>query len=157
LALGLIAYLSGNEIFSGYLNIIYLPGNGELAVYCAALVGASLGFLWFNSYPAQVIMGDTGSLALGGAIGTLSILVKKELLLPILGGIFFAESLSVILQRYYFKYTKKKYGEGRRIFKMAPIHHHYELYGIAEPKIVMRFYIVAIILAILTFATFKVR
>lgn len=157
LALGLIAYLSGNEIFSRYLNIIYLQGNGELAVYCAALVGSSLGFLWFNSYPAQVIMGDTGSLALGGAIGTLSILVKKELLLPILGGIFFAESLSVILQRYYFKYTKKKYGEGKRIFKMAPVHHHFEMAGIAEPKIVIRFYIVAIILAILTFATFKVR
>ncbi len=157
LAIGLIAYLSGNEIFSRYLNIIYLPGNGELAVYCAALVGASLGFLWFNSYPAQVIMGDTGSLALGGAIGTLSILVKKEFLLPILGGIFFAESLSVIIQRYYFKYTKKKTGEGKRVFKMAPLHHHFELAGIPEPKIVTRFYIVAVILAILTFATFKVR
>lgn len=157
LALGIIAYLSGNEIFSKYLNIIYLPGNGELAIYCSALVGAALGFLWFNSYPAQVIMGDTGSLALGGAIGTLSILVKKEFLLPILGGIFFAESISVIVQRYYFKYTKKKSGEGKRIFKMAPVHHHFELQGIAEPKIVMRFYIIAIILAILTFATFKVR
>ncbi len=157
LAFGLIAYISGNEIFSNYLRIIYLPGNGELAVYCAALVGASLGFLWFNSYPAQVIMGDTGSLALGGALGTLSILVKKEFLLPILGGIFFAESISVILQRYYFKYTKKKYGEGRRIFKMAPLHHHYELDGIPEPKIVTRFYIVAVILAILAFATFKIR
>ncbi|MCC7158541.1 MAG: phospho-N-acetylmuramoyl-pentapeptide-transferase [Ignavibacteria bacterium] len=157
LAFGLIAYLSGNEIFSNYLRIIYLPGNGELAVYCAALVGASLGFLWFNSYPAQVIMGDTGSLALGGALGTLSILVKKEFLLPILGGIFFAESLSVIIQRYYFKYTKKKYGEGIRVFKMAPLHHHYELGGIPEPKIVTRFYIVAVILAILAFATFKIR
>jgi len=157
LAIGLIAYLSGNEIFSKYLNIIYLPGNGELAVYCAALVGASLGFLWFNSYPAQVIMGDTGSLALGGAIGTLSILIKKEFLLPILGGIFFAESLSVIIQRYYFKYSKKRFGEGRRIFKMAPLHHHFELKGIPEPKIVTRFYIVAVILAIVTFATFKVR
>lgn len=157
LALGLISYLSGNEIFSRYLNIIYLPGNGELAVYCAALVGASLGFLWFNSYPAQVIMGDTGSLALGGAIGTLSILVKKEFLLPILGGIFFAESISVIVQRYYFKYTKKRFGEGRRIFRMAPFHHHFELKGIPEPKIVTRFYIIAVILAILTFATFKIR
>ncbi|HMQ78884.1 MAG TPA: phospho-N-acetylmuramoyl-pentapeptide-transferase [Ignavibacteria bacterium] len=157
LAIGLIAYLSGNEIFSRYLDIIYLPGNGELAVYCAALVGASLGFLWFNSYPAQVFMGDTGSLALGGAIGTLSILIKKEFLLPILGGIFFAESLSVIIQRYYFKYTKKKYGEGRRILKMSPLHHHFELSGIPEPKIVTRFYIVAVILAILTFATFKIR
>ncbi len=157
LALGLIAYISGNEIFSKYLNIIYLPGNGELAVYCAALVGASLGFLWFNSYPAQVIMGDTGSLALGAAIGTLSILVKKEFLLPILGGIFFAESLSVIIQRYYFKYTKKRNGEGKRIFKMAPLHHHFELIGIPEPKIVTRFYIIAVILAIVTFATFKIR
>lgn len=157
LALGLIAYISGNEIFSNYLNIIYLPGNGELTVYCAALVGASLGFLWFNSYPAQVIMGDTGSLALGGAIGTLSILVKKEFLLPILGGIFFATSLSVIAQRYYFKYTKKKYGEGKRILKMAPLHHHFELSGIPEPKIVTRYYIIAVILAIVTFATFKIR
>jgi phospho-N-acetylmuramoyl-pentapeptide-transferase len=157
LALGLIAYISGNEIFSRYLNIIYLPGNGELMVYCAAMVGASLGFLWFNSYPAQVIMGDTGSLALGAAIGTLSILVKKEFLLPILGGIFFATSLSVIIQRYYFKYTKKKFGEGRRVLKMAPLHHHFELSGIPEPKIVMRYYIIAVILAIVTFATFKFR
>lgn len=157
LALALIAYVSGNEIFSKYLNIMYLPGNGELTVYCAALVGASLGFLWFNSYPAQVIMGDTGSLALGGAIGTLSILVKKEFLLPILGGIFFATSLSVIAQRYYFKYTKRRFGEGRRILKMAPLHHHFELSGIPEPKIVIRYYIVAVILAIVTFATFKIR
>jgi phospho-N-acetylmuramoyl-pentapeptide-transferase len=157
MALGLISYVSGNEIFSRYLNIMYLPGNGELMVYCAALVGASLGFLWFNSYPAQVIMGDTGSLALGAAIGTLSILVKKEFLLPILGGIFFATSISVIFQRYYFKYTKKRFGEGRRIFKMAPLHHHYELSGIPEPKIVTRYYIIAVILAIVTFATFKIR
>lgn len=157
LALAFISYVSGNEIYSRYLNILYLPGNGELVVYCAALIGASLGFLWFNSYPAQVIMGDTGALALGGAVGTLSILVKKEFLLPILGGIFFAESLSVILQRYYFKFTRKKYGEGRRIFKMSPLHHHFEIAGIAEPKIVTRFYIIAVILAILTFATFKIR
>jgi phospho-N-acetylmuramoyl-pentapeptide-transferase len=157
LALGLIAYVSGNVFFSNYLNIIYLPGNGELAVYCAALVGASLGFLWFNSYPAQVFMGDTGSLALGAAIGTLSILVKKEFLLPILGGIFFAESISVIVQRYYFKYTRIKTGEGKRIFRMAPLHHHFELMGLPEPKIVTRFYIVAVILAIVTFATFKIR
>ena len=157
LALGLMCYISGNEIFSHYLNIIYLPGNGELAVYCSALVGASLGFLWFNSYPAQIFMGDTGSLALGGAIGTLCILVKKEFLLPILGGIFFAESLSVIIQRYYFKYTRKKTGEGKRVFRMAPLHHHYEMKGIPEPKIVTRFYIVAVILAIVTFATFKIR
>ncbi|MGA2668444.1 MAG: phospho-N-acetylmuramoyl-pentapeptide-transferase [Ignavibacteria bacterium] len=157
MALALISYVSGNEIYSKYLNIIYLPGNGELTVYCAAVVGASLGFLWFNSYPAQVIMGDTGALALGGAVGTLTILVKKEFLLPILGGIFFAEAVSVIIQRLYFKYTKKKYGEGRRVFRMAPLHHHFEMKGIPEPKIVTRFYIVAVILAIITFATFKVR
>jgi len=157
LALGLMSYISGNEIFSQYLAIIYLPGNGELLIYCAALVGASLGFLWFNSYPAQIFMGDTGSLALGGAIGTLCILIKKEFLLPILGGIFFAESISVIIQRTYFKYTKKKYGAGVRVFKMAPIHHHFEMKGIPESKIVARFYIVAIILAIVTMATFKIR
>lgn len=157
LVLGLISYISGNEIFSRYLNIMYLPGNGELLVYCAALVGASFGFLWFNSYPAQVFMGDTGSLALGGAIGTLSILVKKEFLLPILGGIFFAEAISVIIQRLYFKYTKKRYGAGRRVFKMAPLHHHFEMTGVPEPKIVTRFYIVAVILAIITLVTFKIR
>jgi len=157
LVLGLISYVSGNVIFSKYLNIVYLPGNAELTVYCSALVGASFGFLWFNSYPAQVFMGDTGSLALGGAIGTLCILVKKEFLLPILGGIFFAEALSVIIQRLYFKYTKKRFGEGKRVFKMAPLHHHFEMLGIPEPKIVTRFYIIAVILAIVTLATFKVR
>lgn len=157
MALALISYISGNEIFSRYLNILYLPGNGELTVYCAAVVGASLGFLWFNFYPSQVFMGDTGSLALGGAIGTLSILVKKEFLLPILGGIFFAEALSVIVQRYYFKFTRVRYGQGRRIFRMAPLHHHFEMLGIPESKIVIRFYIVAVILAIMTFATFKIR
>jgi phospho-N-acetylmuramoyl-pentapeptide-transferase len=156
-ALAVISYISGNEIYSNYLNIIFLPGNGELTVFCAAAIGASLGFLWFNSYPAQIFMGDTGSLALGGAIGTLSILVKKEFLLPILGGIFFIEALSVIIQRYYFKYTRKKYGEGKRFIKMAPLHHHFEIMGLTEPKIVTRFYIVAFILAILTFATFKIR
>lgn len=157
LSLAVISYVSGNEIFSRYLNIIYLPGNGELTVYCAAVVGASLGFLWFNSYPSQVFMGDTGSLALGGAIGTLSILVKKEFLLPILGGIFFAEALSVLVQRYYFKYTRVRCGEGKRILRMAPLHHHFEMLGIPEPKIVVRFYIIAVILAITTFATFKIR
>jgi len=157
LALAVISYISGNEIFSRYLNIIYLPGNGELTVYCAAVVGASLGFLWFNSYPSQVFMGDTGSLALGGAIGTLSILVKKEFLLPILGGIFFAEALSVLVQRYYFKFTRLRFGEGRRVLRMAPLHHHFEMLGVPEPKIVVRFYIVAVILAITTFATFKIR
>jgi phospho-N-acetylmuramoyl-pentapeptide-transferase len=157
MTLGIIAYLSGNEIAAKYLNIIYLKGNGELIVYCSALAGATLGFLWFNSFPAQIFMGDTGSLALGGSIATLCVLVKKELLLPLLGGIFLAEALSVILQRYYFKYTKKKYGEGKRIFKMAPLHHHFEMNGVPEPKIVTRFYIIAIILAIMTLATFKVR
>lgn len=155
--IGIIAYVSGNIETSRYLNIIYLKGNGELIVYCSALLGAALGFLWYNSYPAQVFMGDTGSLALGGAIGTLCILVKKELLLPLLGGVFFAETISVLIQRYYFKYTRKKYGEGRRVFKMAPLHHHFEMMGIPEPKIVMRFYIAAILLAIMALATFKIR
>jgi phospho-N-acetylmuramoyl-pentapeptide-transferase len=157
IVLGFISYVSGNEIFSRYLNIIYLPGNGELMIYCAAMVGASFGFLWFNSYPAQIFMGDTGSLALGGALGTLSILVKKEFLLPILGGVFFAEALSVIIQRLYFKYTKRRFGEGKRVFKMAPLHHHFEISGVPEPKIVTRFYIIAVILAIVTLVTFKIR
>lgn len=157
LALAIITYVTGNANFASYLNIIYLKGSGELTIFCSALVGAALGFLWFNTYPAQVFLGDTGSLALGGSIGVLCILIKKEFLLPIVGGIFFAESLSVILQVFYFKYTKKKYGEGRRIFKMAPIHHHFEKSGIPEPKIVVRFYIVAVMLAIITMATFKVR
>ena len=157
LALAGISYFSGNAQFADYLNIMYLPGAGELTIFCSALVGAALGFSWFNSYPAQVFMGDTGSLALGGAIGTLVILIKKELLLPIVGGIFFAESVSVIIQVMYFRYSKKRYGEGRRIFKMAPIHHHFEKSGLHESKIVMRFYIVAVMLAIITMATFKVR
>lgn len=157
LALAFISYVSGNAIYSDYLNIIYLPGAGELTVYVAALVGASLGFLWYNSYPAQVFMGDTGSLALGGAFGILAILIKKELLIPILGGIFFLETISVIIQRLYFKYTKKKYGVGKRVFKMAPIHHHFEMLGWPEPKIVMRFYIVAVILAIISLTSFKIR
>ena len=157
ITLGIIAYVSGNVETAKYLNIIYLKGNGELVIYCSALVGATLGFLWYNSYPAQVFMGDTGSLALGGAVGTLCVLVKKEFMLPILGGIFFAEALSVIFQRYYFKYTRKRFGEGRRIFRMAPVHHHFEMKGIPEPKIVTRFYIVAIILAIITLASLKIR
>jgi len=157
LTLAVISYVSGHAELSQYLTIPFLRGNGELSIYCAALVGASLGFLWFNAYPAQVIMGDTGSLALGGALGALCVLIKKELLLPILGGVFLMETLSVIMQRYYFKYTRKKYGEGRRIFKMAPLHHHFEMVGWPEPKIVTRFYIVAILLMILSLATFKVR
>jgi phospho-N-acetylmuramoyl-pentapeptide-transferase len=157
LAFALIAYISGNVKFAEYLNIMHIQGSGELTVFLAALVGAALGFLWYNSYPAQIFMGDTGSLALGGAIGCLAILIKKELLLPILGGVFFAETLSVIIQVSYFKYTKKKYGEGRRIFKIAPLHHHFEKSGVHESKIVTRFYIIAIMLAIIAMATFKVR
>lgn len=157
LALALIGYFTGNAVFANYLNIIYLPGSGELTVFSAALLGAALGFLWFNSYPAQIFMGDTGSLALGGAIGGLAILLKKEFLIPILGGVFFAETVSVLIQVSYFKYTKKKYGEGRRIFKIAPLHHHFEKSGWHESKIVTRFYIIAVILAIITMATFKVR
>lgn len=157
LAFALISYATGNEIFSSYLNIRFLYGTGELTVFCASLVGASLGFLWFNAYPAQVFMGDTGSLALGGAVGTLAVLVKKEFILPIVGGIFFLEAVSVILQTTYFKYTKKKYGAGRRIFRMAPLHHHFEMLGWTEPKIVVRFYIIAVMLAIISLTTFKVR
>lgn len=157
LALAVIAYFTGNSVFSQYLNIVYLQGSGELVVFCAALVGAALGFLWFNSYPAQIFMGDTGSLALGGALGTLCILLKKEFLLPIIGGIFFAETLSVIIQVSYFKWTKKKYGEGKRLLKMSPLHHHFEKIGIHESKIVVRFYIIAVLLAIITMTTFKVR
>ena len=144
LTLAVMSYISGNIQLSEYLTIPFLRGNGELAIYCAAMVGAALGFLWFNSYPAQVFMGDTGSLALGGAIGAICVLIKKEFLLPTLGGVFLAETLSVIIQRMYFKYTKRKYGEGRRVFKMAPLHHHFELLGWPEPKIVARFYIIAV-------------
>ena len=157
LTLGVISYISGNVLLSEYLTIPFLRGNGELTVYCAALAGAALGFLWFNAYPAQVFMGDTGSLALGGAIGAICVLIKKELLLPTLGGVFLAETVSVILQRLYFKYTKRKYGEGRRVFRMAPLHHHFEMLGWPEPKIVTRFYIVAVLLMIVSLATFKVR
>ncbi len=167
-ALGVLAYLSGNVIYSDYLNIMYIPDSGEIVVYLSALIGALLGFLWYNSYPAQVFMGDTGSLALGGIIGVTAVLIRKELLLPILCGIFFAESVSVIVQRLYFKYTKKKYGAGRRVFKMAPLHHHFQKEGvpalitrpaeaIPEAKIVMRFWLISIILAILTIITLKIR
>jgi phospho-N-acetylmuramoyl-pentapeptide-transferase len=155
--LAIITYVSGHAVWSQYLTIPFLRGNGELAIYCAAISGAALGFLWFNSHPAQVFMGDTGSLALGGIIGAMCVLIKKELLLPTLGGIFLMETVSVIIQRMYFKYTKKRYGEGRRVFKMAPIHHHFEMLGWQEPKIVTRFYIIAILLMILSLATFKVR
>ncbi len=157
LTLGIISYMSGNVVLSEYLTIPYLRGNGELAIFCAALAGGALGFLWFNAYPAQVFMGDTGSLALGGAVGALCVLIKKELLLPTLGGVFLAETASVIIQRLYFKYTKRRYGEGRRVFKMAPLHHHFEMLGWPEPKIVTRFYIIAVLLMIVSLATFKVR
>ncbi len=156
-ALGVFAYLSGNFIFSGYLNISYIPHAGELFIFSAALIGACIGFLWYNTYPAQVFMGDTGSLALGGAVGTLALMTKKELLLPLICGIFFVESLSVIIQVSYFKYTKRKYGAGRRIFLMSPLHHHYELKGWAEPKIVARFWIIAVILTLAAFSTLKLR
>lgn len=157
IALAILSYVSGNAIFAKYLNIVHLPGSGELTVFVAAVIGAALGFLWYNSYPAQIFMGDTGSLALGGAFGILAVLIKKELFIPLLGGIFFMETISVIMQRLYFKYTKKRTGEGKRIFKMAPIHHHFEMAGWPEPKIVIRFYIIAIILAIISLASFKVR
>ena len=157
LTLLLIAYITGHFEFADYLNIIHINGTAELTIFCAALVGGALGFLWYNSYPAQVFMGDTGSLALGGAVGVLCVLLKKEFLLPILGGIFFVNTLSVILQVAYFKYTKKKYGQGRRIFLIAPLHHHFEKKKIHESKIVIRYYIVAVILAIITLATFKIR
>lgn len=151
------AYVSGNIIFSDYLKIMYIPNVGELVIFIAAFVGACIGFLWYNSYPAQVFMGDTGSLAIGGIIATLAIIVRKELLLPVMCGIFFAETLSVMLQVSYFKYTKKKIGEGRRIFLMSPLHHHYQKLGWHESKIVSRFWIIGILLAILTVVTLKIR
>ncbi|MBX7108233.1 MAG: phospho-N-acetylmuramoyl-pentapeptide-transferase [Chitinophagales bacterium] len=155
--LGVFAYLSGNILTADYLNIMYIPNSGELLVYAAALIGACIGFLWYNAYPAQVFMGDTGSLALGGILATMAIIVRKELLIPILCGIFLMETVSVMLQVAYFRYTKRKYGEGRRIFKMAPLHHHYQKLGYAEPKIVTRFWIVGILLAIVTMVTLKIR
>ncbi len=151
------AYVSGNIIFSHYLDIMYIPNAGELVIFCAAFVGACIGFLWYNAYPAQVFMGDTGSLALGGIIATLAIAVRKELLLPVMCGIFLVENLSVMIQVSYFKYTKKKYGEGRRVFLMSPLHHHYQKMGMHESKIVSRFWIVGILLAILTVVTLKIR
>ncbi len=157
LAFAGMSYVTGNVNFSDYLNIIYLPGTGELTVYCMAVVGAAMGFLWYNAYPAEVFMGDTGALALGSALGTISVLIKKEILLILIGGMFVAEAVSVIIQTTYFKYTKKKYGEGRRIFKMAPLHHHFEIKGWHESKVVTRLWIIGILLALLTLSTFKVR
>ena len=166
--LGIFAWLGGNILNADYLNIMYIPGSGEVAVFMSALVGALIGFLWYNTYPAQVFMGDTGSLMLGGIIGVTAVLIRKELLIPVLCGVFFAESVSVLLQRFYFKYTKKRYGEGKRIFKMAPLHHHFQKEGIPcmfdkpakalpEAKIVTRFWIVGMILAVITIALLKVR
>ncbi len=155
--LAILAYVSGNVIFSDYLNILYIPNSGELVIFAGAFVGACIGFMWYNSYPAQVFMGDTGSLAIGGIIAAFAILIRKELLIPILCGVFLIENLSVIMQVSYFKYTKKKYGEGRRIFLMSPLHHHYQKKGYHEAKIVTRFIIVGVILAVLTIVTLKVR
>jgi len=157
LTLAIFAYLSGRYDFSAYLNIMHIPNLGELTIFCAAFVGACLGFLWYNTFPAQVFMGDTGSLTLGGIIAVLAIAVRKELMLPLLCGVFLIENLSVIIQVGYFKYSRRKYGEGRRIFKMSPLHHHYQKSGMHESKIVTRFWIVGILLAILSLATLKLR
>lgn len=157
IALGIFAWVSGNVIFSDYLNIMYIPRTGEMTIFIMAFVGALIGFLWYNAYPAQVFMGDTGSLTIGGIIAVIAIAVRKELLIPILCGIFFIETLSVMLQVSWFKYTKRKFGEGRRIFRMSPIHHHYQIKGFHESKIVTRFLIVGIILAVLAIVTLKVR
>lgn len=156
-ALGILAYVSSNIIYAKYLNIMYIPGSQELVIYASAFIGATIGFLWYNSYPAQVFMGDTGSLALGGIIAVFAIIIRKELLIPVLCGIFLAENFSVVLQVAWFKRTKKKYGEGRRIFLMSPLHHHYQKMGYPEPKIVTRFWIVAIILAVISIVTLKIR
>jgi len=155
--LGILAYVSGNVIFADYLNIMYIPNTGELVIFASAFIGATIGFLWYNSYPAQVFMGDTGSLAIGGIIAVFAIIIRKELLIPILCGIFLTESLSVMIQVSYFKRTKKKFGEGKRIFLMSPIHHHYQKKGYPEPKIVTRFWIIGILLAVITIVTLKIR
>jgi phospho-N-acetylmuramoyl-pentapeptide-transferase len=155
--LAIFAYLSGNAIFADYLNIMYIPNTGELVIFISAFIGACIGFLWYNAYPAKVFMGDTGSLALGGIIATFAIAIRKELLIPIFCGIFLIENLSVMIQVAYFKYTKKKYGEGRRVFLMSPLHHHYQKKGMHESKIVARFWIVGIMLAVLSIVTLKLR
>ncbi|HEY3386115.1 MAG TPA: phospho-N-acetylmuramoyl-pentapeptide-transferase [Saprospiraceae bacterium] len=157
LALAILAYVSGNTIIADYLNIFYIPYSGELVIFCCCFLGACIGFLWYNSYPAKVFMGDTGSLTLGAIIAVLAIALRKELLLPVLCGIFLIEILSVMIQVYYFKYTKRKYGEGRRIFKMSPLHHHFQKLGMHEAKIVTRFWIVGVMLAVITLITLKVR
>jgi len=157
ITLAVFAYLSGRVDFSNYLNIMYIPNLGEATIFCSAFVGACLGFLWYNAYPAQVFMGDTGSLTLGGIIAVIALVVRKELMIPLLCGIFLIENLSVIIQLFYFKYTKKKYGEGRRFFLMAPLHHHYQKQKLHEAKIVTRFWIIGILLAVLTLTTLKLR
>ena len=153
----MVAYLSGNIIYADYLNIMYIPNSGELMVFGAAMLGALIGFLWYNSFPAQIFMGDTGSLAIGGIIAVFALCIRKELLLPLMCGIFLAEAVSVMLQVSYFKHTKRKYGEGRRILLMAPLHHHYQKRGIFETKIVMRFFIVSMLLCAVTLVTLKMR
>jgi len=155
--LGIFAYVSGRVDFSSFLNIMYLPGAGELTIFAASMIGACIGFLWYNTHPASVFMGDTGSLALGGGLGALAIMIHKELLLPVICGVFFVETLSVILQTTWFKYTRRKYGEGHRIFLMAPLHHHFEKQGLPESKIVVRFWIVAILMGIISLLTLKLR
>ncbi len=155
--LGILAYVSGNTVIADYLNIMYIPNSGELIIFAGAFVGACIGFLWYNSYPAQIFMGDTGSLTIGGIIAVFAIMIRKELLIPILCGVFLVEVLSVTLQVSYFKYTKKRFGEGRRIFLMSPLHHHYQKKGYHEAKIVTRFWIIGIMLAVITFVTLKLR
>ena len=157
LTIAIFAYISGNAIFSSYLNIMYIPNSGELVIFASAFIGACVGFLWYNAYPAQVFMGDTGSLMLGGVIAVLALTLRKELLIPIMCGVFLIENVSVMIQVAYFKYTRKKYGEGQRIFLMAPLHHHYQKKNIPEAKIVTRFWIVGILLAVITLATLKLR
>ena len=157
ITIAIFAYISGNAIFSSYLNIMYIPNSGELVIFASAFVGACVGFLWYNAFPAQVFMGDTGSLMLGGVIAVLALTLRKELLIPVMCGVFVIENVSVMLQVGYFKYTRKKYGEGRRIFLMSPLHHHYQKKSIPEAKIVTRFWIVGILLAVITLATLKLR
>jgi phospho-N-acetylmuramoyl-pentapeptide-transferase len=157
LTLALLAYVSGNTIIADYLNIIYIPNSGELVIFAGAFVGACIGFLWYNTFPAQIFMGDTGSLTIGGIIAVFAIIIRKELLIPVLCGVFLIENLSVIVQVFWFKYTKRKYGEGRRVFLMAPLHHHFQKKGFHESKIVTRFWIVGILLAVITIVTLKLR
>ena len=156
-ALAILAWLSGNMFFADYLNIMYIPHVGEISVFLSAILGATLAFLWFNTYPASIFMGDTGSLTLGAIIAVIAFFIRKELLLPVLGGIFLAETVSVIMQRYYFKFTRLRFGQGRRIFRMAPLHHHYQKLGLHENKIVVRFWIAAMLLAVLSVVLLKVK